>query len=488
VSASPANKMTIDPLDQRPFIEGTHSDKSLNDTLLHHVLRGAGRGWWMCFGFAVSLLSILAISLGWTLYKGIGVWGNNQPVGWGFAIINFVWWIGIGHAGTLISAILLLFQQKWRTSINRFAEAMTIFAVICALLFPIFHTGRPWFAAYWLLPYPSIQGIWPQFKSPLLWDVFAVSTYFTISLLFWFLGLIPDLAALRDTSKNPIAQRIYGFFALGWRGAGRHWAEYKWAYLLLGGLSTPLVLSVHSIVSFDFAVSVIPGWHTTIFPPYFVAGAIFSGFAMVVTWLLPARKILGLQHVVTDRHIETMNKVMLATGMMVGYGYAMEHFIAWYSGSVYESSMFYNTRWNGPFKVIFWGMVTCNVVIPQLHWFKGIRTNMAATWVISILVNVGMWCERFVIVVTSLQEDFLPASWGDFAPTWVDFGIYVGTIGLFSTLFLLFLKFLPAVSTMEVKELRHELDHENHAEDAYRSAVAGGGTAAAAPTNEGESA
>jgi len=474
-SAADVDKIITDPLDPRPFIEGNVTDRSLNDSLLDHVLRGAGKGWWMCFGVAVSLLGVFGISIGYTLYKGIGAWGNNQPVGWAFDIINFVWWVGIGHAGTLISAILLLFQQKWRTSINRFAEAMTLFAVICALQFPLFHTGRPWFAAYWLLPYPSVQGIWPNFKSPLLWDVFAISTYFTISLLFWFLGLIPDLAALRDTAKSKTKRFIYGLFAMGWRGSGRHWAEYKWAYLLLAGLSTPLVLSVHSIVSFDFAVSVIPGWHTTIFPPYFVAGAIFSGFAMVVTWLLPARKILGLSHVVTDRHIESMNKVMLATGMMVGYGYLMEHFIAWYSGSVYEQSIFFNTRWHGPFKVIFWGMVVCNIVVPQLFWLKKIRTNMLITWIISILINVGMWCERFVIVVTSLSEDFLPGSWGDYVPTAVDFGVFIGSIGLFSTLFLLFLKFLPAVSTMEVKELRHELDHERHAEGAYRDAVSSGG-------------
>jgi len=466
--ASPTN----DPLDPRPFIEGQQTDKSINDSLLAHVWRRPGKGWWACFGMAVTMLGGLVIALGVTLYRGIGAWGNNIPVGWAFDIINFVWWIGIGHAGTLISAILLLFQQKWRTSINRFAEAMTLFAVICALLFPIFHTGRPWYAAYWLLPYPSVQGIWPQFKSPLVWDVFAVTTYFTISLLFWFLGLVPDLAALRDSSPTKTKRFIYGIFAMGWRGSGRHWAEYKWAYLLLAGLSTPLVLSVHTIVSFDFATSVLPGWHTTIFPPYFVAGAIFSGFAMVVTWLVPARQFLGLKHVVTMRHIENMNKIMLATGMMVSYGYLMEHFIAWYSGNRFESDMFFQVRWAGPFAPVFWLMVFCNVVVPQVFWWKRFRTNLLVTWVVSLLINLGMWCERFNIIVTALHRDFLPASWGDYAPTWVDILLFTGTIGLFSTLFLLFLKFVPAVAVQEIKELRHDIEHEAHA-DAHGPAAGG---------------
>ena len=455
-----------DELDPRPFIEGEQTDRSLNDSLLHHVLRGAGKGWWTLFSISLCLLSILGVSLGWTLYKGIGAWGNNQPVSWGFGIINFVWWIGIGHAGTLISAILLLFQQRWRTSINRFAEAMTLFAVMCALIFPVMHTGRPWYAVYFLMPYPSVNGIWPQFKSPLMWDVFAVSTYFTISLLFWFLGLVPDLASLRDTAKSKTKRFVYGIFALGWRGSGRHWAEYKWAYLLLAGLSTPLVLSVHSIVSFDFAVSVMPGWHTTIFPPYFVAGAIFSGFAMVITWLVPARHYLGLKHVVTIRHLENMNKVILATGMMVSYGYLMEHFIAWYSGSPYEFGIFFHTRQRGPFSGVYWLMVFCNCVAPQFYWFKALRTNLMFMWIISIFVNIGMWCERFIIVVTSLHQDYLPGSWGDFSPTVTDLGLYIGTIGLFSTLFLLFMKFIPAVALTEVKELRHELEHEAHLDDA----------------------
>src|SRR5450631_891478 len=337
-----APNLSRDPLEPLPLLEGKHTDKTINDSLLEHVLRGAGKGWWMLFGCALSMLGLLVIAISWTLYKGIGAWGNNIPVGWAFGIINFVWWIGIGHAGTLISAILLLFQQKWRTSINRFAEAMTLFAVICALLFPLLHTGRPWFAAYWLMPYPSVQRIWPQFKSPLTWDVFAVSTYFTISLLFWFLGLVPDLAALRESTKSKTKRFIYGLFAMGWRGSGRHWAEYKWAYLLLAGLSTPLVLSVHTIVSFDFAVSVLPGWHTTIFPPYFVAGAVFSGFGMVLTLLVPLRRLLRLEDIITVRHVELMCKVTLATGSIVGYAYAMEFFIAWYSGNPYERYAFIN--------------------------------------------------------------------------------------------------------------------------------------------------
>jgi Ni/Fe-hydrogenase subunit HybB-like protein len=451
-----------DPLDPRPLIEGVHTDRTINDSLLEHVWRGAGRGWWACFGVALSMLGLLVIAISWTLYKGIGSWGNNIPVGWAFGIINFVWWIGIGHAGTLISAILLLLQQKWRTSINRFAEAMTLFAVICALLFPLLHTGRPWFAAYWLMPYPSVQGIWPQFKSPLTWDVFAVTTYFTISLLFWYLGLVPDLAALRDSSKSKAKRVAYGIFALGWRGSGRHWAEYKWAYVLLAGLSTPLVLSVHTIVSFDFATSVLPGWHTTIFPPYFVAGAVFSGFAMVLTWMIPARQALGLKHVVTAKHLELMCKVMLATGMMVTYGYVMEHFVAWYSGDPYEYAQFFLTRQRGPMAGVYWLMIFCNCVVPQIFWTKKGRTSLPIMWGAAILINVGMWCERFNIVVTSLHRDFLPSKWENYAPTWVDISLFIGTIGLFSTLFLLFLKFVPAVAVTEVKELRHELEHDSH--------------------------
>jgi molybdopterin-containing oxidoreductase family membrane subunit len=433
------------------------TDETLTRTLFAPVWRPAGRGWWLLFSAALGLLALLVAAISYTLYRGIGVWGNNIPVAWAFGIINFVWWIGIGHAGTLISAILLLFQQRWRTSINRFAEAMTLFAVICALLFPILHTGRPWFAAYWLLPYPSVNRIWPQFKSPLVWDVFAVTTYFTVSLLFWFLGLLPDLAALRDTSASPRKRRIYGIFALGWRSSGRHWAEYRWAYLLLAGLSTPLVLSVHTIVSFDFAVSIIPGWHSTIFPPYFVAGAVFSGFAMVLVWMIPARRALGLDGVITAKHLDNMAKVMLATGLMVAYGYLMEHFVAWYSGNEYEESVFFRVRARGPFAPVYWLMIFCNVLVPQVLWSGRARANRLLLWVVAVLINVGMWCERFVIIVTSLSRDFLPSSWAGYSPTWVDWSLYAGTIGLFSTLFLLFLKLVPAVAVSEVKELRHEL-------------------------------
>jgi Ni/Fe-hydrogenase subunit HybB-like protein len=447
----------LDPLDPRPLLVGAQTDASINDSLLSHVERGAGRGWWTLFGLALAGLGLLVTAISYTLYRGIGAWGNNMPVAWAFGIINFVWWIGIGHAGTLISAILLLFQQQWRTSINRFAEAMTLFAVICALLFPLLHTGRPWFAAYWMLPYPSVQGIWPQFKSPLVWDVFAVTTYFTVSLLFWYLGLVPDLAALRDSARSRRKRFVYGLFALGWRGSGRHFAEYKWAYLLIAGLSTPLVLSVHTIVSFDFAVSILPGWHTTIFPPYFVAGAVFSGFAMVITWMVPARHFLGLKHVITVRHLDNMCKVMLATGLMVAFGYVMEHFIAWYSGNPYEISIFFRVRARDTFAPVYYLMLFCNVLVPQILWSRRARTSLWTMWLVSVLVNVGMWAERFVIIVVSLHRDFLPSAWGEFSPTWVDLTLFVGTIGLFSTLFLLFMKLVPAVAVSEVKELRHEL-------------------------------
>ena len=443
------------------------TDRQINDSLLDHVWNPR-RGWWTLFAMALAGTGLLVMGLGVTLAYGIGMWGNNQPVGWGYGIINFVWWIGIGHAGTLISAILLLFQQRWRTSINRFAEAMTIFAVIQAALFPLFHTGRPWFAAFWLFPYPSTLGIWPNFTSPLIWDVFAVSTYFTVSLLFWYLGLIPDLAALRDASASKAKRIAYGVFALGWRGSARHWQHYRIGYLLLAGLSTPLVLSVHSIVSFDFAVSQLPGWHTTIFPPYFVAGAVFSGFAMVMTLMIPARKYLGFEHVVTERHLETMNKVMLVTGMMVSYGYLMEHFIAWYSGNPYEMFVILN-RATGPYRWVYYAMIFCNVLVPQTFWWRRARTSIPWMFAAAVLVNVGMWTERFIIIVTSLHRDFLPSSWGMYFPTWVDWSIFVGTLSFFSLLFLLFLRFVPAVAVTEVKELRHELAHEAaHAAGGHR--------------------
>jgi Ni/Fe-hydrogenase subunit HybB-like protein len=465
MASAPAHAVAhADPLETYPVLVGAHTDQTLTETLFAHVWRKPGLGWYALMSVALGLLGLLGLTLGITLYQGIGAWGNNVPVGWGFGIINFVWWIGIGHAGTLISAILLLFQQKWRTSINRFAEAMTLFAVLCALIFPLFHTGRPWLAAFWMLPYPSTLGLWPQFRSPLLWDVFAVSTYGTTSLLFWYLGLIPDLGALRDGSKSLLQRKIYGIFSLGWRGSGKHWHDWKIAYLIMAGIATPLVLSVHTIVSFDFAVSLIPGWHTTIFPPYFVAGAVFSGFAMVVTWMVPARRFLGLKDVVTMRHLENMNKIILVTGLMVSYGYLMEHFIAWYSASEYEWAIFKN-RATGNYAAIYWLMIFCNVVTPHIFWSKRLRTSIPVMWIASIFVNIGMWCERFVIIVTSLHHGFIPATWEMYYPTWVDCGLFAGTIGLFSTLFLLFMRFLPAVAVAEVKELRHELAHAHHGEE-----------------------
>ncbi len=381
---------------------------------------------------------------------GIGVWGNNRPIGWAWDITNFVFWIGIGHAGTLISAILFLFRQKWRTSINRSAEAMTLFAVACAGIFPLFHTGRPW-RAYWLFPVPNTDlNMWQNFRSPLIWDVFAVSTYGTVSALFWFTGLVPDLATLRDRATTKVRQWVFGFLSLGWRGSARHWSHYEVAYLILAGISTPLVLSVHSIVSFDFATSVIPGWHTTIFPPYFVAGAIFSGFAMVMTLLIIARWALNLENLITIKHLENMNKIILVTGSIVGYAYATEFFIAWYSGNGYERFAFLNRAF-GPYAWAYWTMISCNVLIPQLYWSKRMRTSIPVMFIISITTNIGMWFERFVIIVTSLHRDFLPSSWGYFRPTFVDICTFIGTIGLFLTLFLLFARFLPMIAISEVK-------------------------------------
>jgi molybdopterin-containing oxidoreductase family membrane subunit len=422
------------------------------------------RGWWILFGISSFLVGVLLAMVGYLFYKGTGVWGVNNPVGWGFAIVNFVFWVGIGHAGTLISAILFLFRQSWRTAINRSAEAMTIFAVICAGLFPGIHVGRVWMV-WWLFPIPDQQlWTWPNFRSPLLWDVFAVGTYFTVSLLFWYMGMIPDLATLRDRAANRIRELIYGFFALGWRGSNRHWQRYERAYLCLAALATPLVLSVHSVVSFDFAVSQIPGWHTTIFPPYFVAGAIFSGFAMVLFLLVIARSVYGLQEVITLHHLENMNKIILATGSMVGYAYGVEFFIAWYSGNPYETFTFTNRAF-GPYWWAYWIMVTCNVVCPQLFWFRRIRQSIPAMMVIAFFVNVGMWFERFVIVITSLSADYLPSSWDMYWPTWVDLLTLIGSFGLFFMLFLLFLRFLPMVAMAEVKVVlarTHETEHGDH--------------------------
>ncbi len=436
-----------------PVLEPGHNFKTVTDRISDIVTaKRTPAGWFLGFGIAFLLLLLLNFTIMKLLFEGIGIFGNNIPVGWAFPIINFVWWIGIGHAGTLISAILLLFRQQWRTSINRFAEAMTLFAVACAALFPLLHTGRPWLAAYWLLPYPNTMSLWPQFRSPLIWDVFAVSTYFTVSLLFWFTGLVPDLATIRDRTTSKARRLIFGVLALGWRGSARHWQRYEVAYLLLAGISTPLVLSVHSVVSFDFAVSQVPGWHATIFPPYFVAGAIYSGFAMVMTLAIPMRKFYGLTDFITMRHIHNMTKVMLATGMIVAYGYANEAFFAWYSANEYEVYMMWG-RMTGPYAWSYWVLISINVVMIQLFWFKRVRNNLALLFVLSLLVNVGMWLERFVIIVTSLSRDFLPSSWDIFTPTRWDFAMYAGTIGLFLALFFLFVRLLPAISIFEMRTL-----------------------------------
>ncbi len=407
--------------------------------------------WFIGFAISFALFQLLLLTITNIVFNGVGLWGINQPVGWGFAIINFVWWIGIGHAGTLISAILLLLRQQWRTSINRFAEAMTLFAVAQAAIFPVMHLGRPWLA-YWLFPYPNTMSIWPQFRSPLMWDVFAVSTYGTVSALFWFVGLIPDLATLRDRARSRVFQIIYGFLAMGWRGSARHWHRYEMAYLLLAGLATPLVLSVHTIVSFDFAIGVIPGWHSTIFPPYFVAGAIYAGFAMVLFLTIPLRRFYGLESFITMRHMHNMAKVMLATGLIVAYGYLMEAFFGWYSGNPFERYMVYN-RMHGPYAHYYWALILCNILTPQLLWSKRIRANLLLLWLISVVVSIGMWLERFVIVVTSLHRDFLPSSWGMYQATRWDWAMFVGTIGFFFALLFLFIRFLPMISIFEMRTI-----------------------------------
>jgi molybdopterin-containing oxidoreductase family membrane subunit len=407
--------------------------------------------WWYIAATVSGLVTAACLTgmIGYLFLAGVGVWGLNHPVMWAWDITNFVFWVGIGHAGTLISAILFLLRQRWRTSINRSAEAMTLFAVMCAGIFPGIHVGR-WWMAWYLAPVPNANAIWPNLRSPLLWDVFAVSTYATVSLLFWYVGLVPDLATMRDRATTKLKQFAYGIFALGWRGSNRHWRNYEMAYLILAGISTPLVLSVHTVVSFDFAVSIIPGWHATIFPPYFVAGAIFSGFAMVLTLLIPARQLFGLGDLITVKHMENMCKVILATGCMVGYAYGMEFFIAWYSGNPFESFVFIN-RALGPYAWAYWAMVSCNVITPQLFWFRKIRTSPWIIFALCIFVNIGMWFERFVIIVTSLHRDFMPSAWGYFSPTWVDFFTFVGSIALFIHLFLLFIRFLPMIAMSEVK-------------------------------------
>jgi len=428
---------------------------SVTDKISSIVLaRRTPLGWYLGFLVAFAGTMLLLVSLTYLVLKGIGIWGNNIPIGWAFGITNFVWWIGIGHAGTLISAILLLLKQTWRTSINRFAEAMTLFAVACAGIFPLFHTGRPWLA-YWLIPYPNTMNVWPQFRSPLMWDVFAVSTYATVSALFWFIGLVPDLATLRDRSQSRVGRVVYGMLSLGWRGSAMHWHRYEVAYLLLAGLATPLVVSVHTVVSFDFAVAIVPGWHTTIFPPYFVAGAIYSGFAMVLTLAIPIRAVYGLQDFITLQHLQNMAKVMLATGLIVAYGYMTEAFIAWYGGNLYEGFMLYN-RMTGPYAFYYWALITCNVILPQVLWFKRVRTSVPALFAMSLIVNTGMWLERFIIIVTSLSRDFLPSSWGAFKPTFWDYSTFVGTIGLFVTLIFLFVRFLPMISIFEMRTILPE--------------------------------
>jgi Ni/Fe-hydrogenase subunit HybB-like protein len=438
--------------DNPPVIAPGHTYRSVTDRIADVVLvRPLTRGWLIGFGLAFMGLMLLFLALSYLLFKGTGIWGINIPVAWGFAIINFVWWIGIGHAGTLISAILLLLKQDWRTSINRFAEAMTLFAVACAGLFPLLHVGRPWLG-YWMLPYPNTMNMWPQPRSPLIWDVFAVSTYATVSLLFWYVGLVPDLAVLRDRAKRRWQQLIYGALALGWRGSARHWYRYEMAYLLLAGLATPLVISVHTVVSFDFAVSQVPGWHTTIFPPYFVAGAIHSGFAMVMTLAIPVRAAYGLKDFITMRHLQNMAKIMIATSWIVAYGYIMEIFMAWFSGSVPETFMITN-RLTGPYAPLYWSLWITNIVAAQLFWFKSVRTNVIWLFLLSIVINVGMWLERFVIVVTSLHRDFLPSSWDMYYPTFWDWATFIGTIGLFLTLLFLFLRVLPAIAIAEMKAL-----------------------------------
>jgi Ni/Fe-hydrogenase subunit HybB-like protein len=450
--------------DEHPVLEPGHTFGSITEKISSIVLtKKTPLGWFIGFGISFLLLMGLIFTISLLLFVGVGIWGIMIPVGWGFDIINFVWWIGIGHAGTLISAILLLLRQEWRTSINRFAEAMTLFAVACAGLYPIFHMGRPWLA-YWLVPYPNSMSIWPNFKSPLVWDVFAVSTYATVSAMFWFVGLIPDLATLRDRSNSRIGRIIYGMLAMGWRGSTKHWHRYETAYLLLAGLSTPLVVSVHTIVSFDFAVGIIPGWHATIFPPYFVAGAIYAGFAMVLTLAIPIRAVYGLQDFITMRHLQNMAKIMLATGLLVAYGYMMETFMAWYSGNEYEKFMIWN-RMTGQYRYMYFALIFCNVFTPQFLWFSKIRNNTVFLFIISIIVSIGMWLERYVIIVVSLSRDFLPSSWGTYKGSPFDWTMFIGTIGLFLTLLFLFIRVLPMISIFEMRTLlpEAEVKHEGEA-------------------------
>jgi molybdopterin-containing oxidoreductase family membrane subunit len=442
-----------------PVIAPGHTFATVTDKISAIVLaRRTPLAWLAGLGFWFSLTMLLLWAASYLVARGIGLWGVNIPIGWGLAIVNFVWWIGIGHAGTLISAILLLLKQSWRNSINRFAEAMTLFAVAQAGMFPLLHLGRPWLF-YWLFPYPSTMGVWPNFRSPLVWDVFAVSTYFTVSLVFWFVGLIPDLATLRDRATSKAAKIIYGMLAMGWRGSAKHWKRYDSAYLMLAGLATPLVVSVHTVVSFDFAIAILPGWHTTIFPPYFVAGAIYSGFAMVLVLAIPIRSVYGLQDLITMRHLQNCAMVMLATGLIVAYGYMIETFMSFYSGDKFESFMILN-RMKGPYSLWYWCLMFSNVLAPQVLWIRRVRSNVAALFGVSVLVLFGMWLERFIIVITSLHRDFLPSSWGMYRPTSIDWSVFAGTIGFFFTLMYLFIRFLPMISIFEVRTLLPEAEVE----------------------------
>jgi Ni/Fe-hydrogenase subunit HybB-like protein len=452
------------PSRDEPVLIGLPSNEAITDDLLDAVLHPPP---WMTPALAVTGLGSLALFafVAYTLVTGIGVWGNDVPVAWAFAITNFVWWIGIGHAGTFISAFLLLLEQQWRTSINRFAEGMTLFAIVQAGLFPLLHLGRAWFF-YWLIPYPSTMRVWPNFRSSLPWDVVAVTTYFTVSLLFCYLGLVPDLAAMRDRASERWRRRIYGVFAMGWSGSALEWSRHRAAYGLLAGLATPLVISVHSIVSMDFAIAVLPGWHSLIFPPYFVAGAIYSGFAMVLTLMLPARRLYGLGHVITNKHLDNMGKMLLTTGWIVTYSYIVEHFCAWYSGDAFERHTYLVDRPFGPYAVCFWTVVVCNCVVPQALWWKRVRTTPVFLWVASLFIQVGMWLERFMLIVTSQHADFLPSSWAGYRPSFVDVGILAGTISFFLFLFLLFLRVVPFIPVGELKELKHRLEREDREEAA----------------------
>ena len=442
--------MFVSPI-REPLITGNKDYHQITEDISRPTEGRPQLGWMMAMGVANIALLFGVLMMLYTIWMGIGTWNLNRTVGWGWDITNFVWWIGIGHAGTLISAILLLFRQKWRTGVNRAAEAMTIFAVLCAALYPGIHMGRLWVPMY-IFPYPNTRGVWPNFDSPLLWDVFAISTYFTVSLLFWYIGLIPDLATLRDRAKSKLRKAIYGTLSFNWKGSAVQWQRFESISLVLAALATPLVLSVHSVVSFDFATAVIPGWHTTIFPPYFVAGAIFSGFAMVLTLMIITRRVLHLEDYITISHIESMNKVIILTGSIVGIAYITELFVAWYSGNIYEQYAFAN-RATGPYAWAYWIMMTCNVVSPQLMWIKKLRRSIVFTFMLSIVINIGMWFERFVIIVTSLHRDFLPSSWSYYVPTYVEVGIFVGTLGIFFTLFLLFARVFPVIAMAEVKAI-----------------------------------